>query len=74
MVPKIADAIYSSARLGTLSEALGDDQLLWLDLMAAGLDWRAYTGGVRIPRWRLRLNRHYAAQWQAGLAKRDPHA
>jgi hypothetical protein len=48
------------------------DQHLWLDLHSQGLTWLAYTGGVRIPRWRLRLDSHYAGAFAEGLATRHP--
>jgi hypothetical protein len=72
VVPFIGDALYATGSGGTRSGALGVDQHLWLDLHSQGLTWLAYTGGVRIPRWRLRLDSHYAGAFAEGLATRHP--
>ena len=57
-------------RTGRVSPAVTEDFRLWLDLEAAGLDWRAYTGARRIPRWRLRVNGWYAGVRAAVLREK----
>ncbi len=57
-------------RTGQVTPALTADFGLWLDLHGAGLDWRAYTGGRRIPRWRLRLDAEYRAVYHRIASER----
>lgn len=68
----LADAVYATYATGHISSAVTDDFRLFLDLQAAGLDWRAYTGQPRIPRWRLRVNGWYLGQAAAVEAAKHP--